>query len=189
MSARILEQLDKRSTRSRDPPQDNLRAPSGSSWKGLIPGGVRFDLPAGFDVAGEVEAAVRDFDKIADISLKNTLLLDRLEGTGRLTTQTARDHGALGFVARASGIDADVRRDHPFAAYVGLTFRVPVLESGDVRARTLIPVEEARESARLIRQVAEKLPGGPLAVEMPPLPAFRPAFGLVEGWRAGSFTG
>jgi Ni,Fe-hydrogenase III large subunit len=150
---------------------------------GLIPGGVRFDLAAGLDVAAEVEAAIGDFDEIVDISLKNTLLLDRLEGTGRLTTQTARDHGALGFVARASGIDRDVRRDHPFAAYDELTFRVPVLESGDVRARTLIRVEETRESVRLIRQVAEKLPGGPLVVEMPPLPAFRPAFGLVEGWR------
>jgi hypothetical protein len=58
-----------------------------------------------------------------------------------------------------------------------------VLESGDVRARTLIRVEETRESARLIRQVAQKLPGGPLLAEMAPLPAFRPAFGLVEGWR------
>jgi len=149
----------------------------------LLPGGVRFDLPADFDVAAEVEAAVRDFDEIVDISLKNTLLLDRLEGTGRLTTQTARDHGALGFVARASGIDLDVRRDHPFAAYDELTFRVPVLESGDVRARTLIRVEETRESSRLIRQVAEKLPGGPLVADMPSLPAFRPAFGIVEAWR------
>jgi len=39
-----------------------------------------------------------------------------LEGTGRLTHQTAHDHGVLGFVARASGIDCDARRDHPFAA-------------------------------------------------------------------------
>jgi NADH:ubiquinone oxidoreductase subunit D len=36
-----------------------------------------------------------------------------------------RDHGALGFVARASGIDQDVRRDHPFAAYDELNFQVP----------------------------------------------------------------
>ena len=150
---------------------------------GLVPGGVRFDLPAGFDVAGEVEAALRDFDEIVDISLKNTLLLDRVEGTGRLTTQTARDHGALGFVARASGIDQDVQRDHPFAAYDELTLRVPVFQTGDVKARTLVRVEEARESTRLVRQVVEKLPSGPLAVEMPRLAGFEPAFGMVEGWR------
>jgi Ni,Fe-hydrogenase III large subunit len=118
-----------------------------------------------------------------EISLNNTLLLDRLEGTGRLTTETAGDHGALGFVARASGLDVDVRRDHRFAAYGELEFRVPVLDSGDVKARTVVRVEEARESARLVRQVVGRLPGGSLAVGMPSLPAFEPAFGMVEGWR------
>jgi Ni,Fe-hydrogenase III large subunit len=59
---------------------------------GLLPGGVRFDLPDDLDVAAEVEAAVRDFDEIVDISLKNTLLLDRLEGAGRLTTPTVSEH-------------------------------------------------------------------------------------------------
>jgi Ni,Fe-hydrogenase III large subunit len=45
-----------------------------------------------------------------DICLRNTLVMDRLAGTGRLFERTARDHGVLGFVARASGIDRDVRR-------------------------------------------------------------------------------
>jgi len=44
-------------------------------------------------------------------------------------------------------------------------------------------VEEARESARLIRRRLETLPAGPLAVDVPPLPPFAPAFSLVEGWR------
>src|SRR5439155_1592916 len=83
---------------------------------------------------------------------------------GCLTTQTARDHGVLGFVARASGLDIDARRDHPFAAYAELAFRVPVFESGDVKARTLARVEEAREAVGLIRQALERMPGGPLAV-------------------------
>jgi Ni,Fe-hydrogenase III large subunit/Ni,Fe-hydrogenase III component G len=150
---------------------------------GLVPGGVTFDLPAGAEVASEVEDSVRDFQEIAELSLENTLVLDRLEGAGRLSTQTARDHGALGFIARASGIDVDVRRDHPFAAYDELSFEVPVFESGDVKARTLMRVEEARQSARLIRQVMDKLPDGPLAEAMPRLPAFETAFSMVEGWR------
>jgi len=150
---------------------------------GLVPGGVAHDLPPDLDLTAEVEAAVRDFDEIAQISLGNTLVLDRLEGTGRLTSRTARDHGVLGYVARASGIDADVRRDHPFAAYAELTFRVPVFESGDVKARALLRVEEVRESARLIRQAVERMPQGLLAAPLGPVPAFDPAFGLVEGWR------
>jgi Ni,Fe-hydrogenase III large subunit len=141
------------------------------------------DAPPGVDVAAEVEAALRDFDEIVALSLRNTLVADRLDGTGRLTARTARDHGVLGFVARASGLDADVRRDHPFAAYAELPPRVVVLEGGDVRARTLVRVEEARESARLIRAALATLPPGPLAAEVGRLPAFAPAFSLVEGWR------
>jgi len=150
---------------------------------GLVPGGVTMEAPAGVDVAAEVDAAVRDFDEIVGLSLGNTLVADRLDGTGRLTLRTARDHGVLGPVARASGIDADVRRDHPFAAYAELAPRVVVHESGDARARTLVRVEEARESARLIRRALETLPEGPLAVEIDRLPAGGPAFSLVEGWR------
>jgi Ni,Fe-hydrogenase III large subunit len=150
---------------------------------GLVPGGIAHNLPPDLDLAAEVEAAVRDFNEVVRISLDNSLVLDRLEGTGRLTSQTARDHGVLGYVARASGIDADVRRDHPFAAYAGLTFQVPVFESGDVKARALVRVEEARESARLIRQVLERMPEGPLAAPLGTVPAFEPAFGMVEGWR------
>jgi Ni,Fe-hydrogenase III large subunit/Ni,Fe-hydrogenase III component G len=150
---------------------------------GVVPGGVGMDLPRDLDLVREVESALRDFDEIVALTLRNTLVMDRLEGTGRLTTRTARDHGVLGYVARASGIDADVRRDHPFAAYGALTFRVPVLETGDVKARALVRVEEARESVGLIRQAVEGLPPGPLQATLPRLPAWHPAFGMVEGWR------
>jgi Ni,Fe-hydrogenase III large subunit/Ni,Fe-hydrogenase III component G len=150
---------------------------------GIVPGGVGADIPAGLDLPAEVEAAVRDFEEIVGPTLENTLVLDRLDGTGRLTTRTARDHGVRGYVARASGIDADVRRDHPFAAYDRLAFRVPVHTSGDVKARTLVRVEEVRESVALIRQAVDRLPAGPLTASLPALPAFAPAFSLVEGWR------
>jgi NADH:ubiquinone oxidoreductase subunit D len=56
----------------------------------------------------------------------------------------------VGMVARASGIDADARRDAPFAPYERSSVRVPVYETGDVWARTMVRLDEARESARLI---------------------------------------
>ena len=152
---------------------------------GVVPGGVGHDLPAGLDLPGELQSARRDFDEIVGLALENTLVMDRLEGTGQLSTRIARDHGVLGYVARASGIDADVRRDHPFAAYRDLEVRVPVFESGDVKARTLVRVEEVRESVRLIGEAVARLPAGPLAAPLGALPAFAPAFGLVEGWRGG----
>jgi len=150
---------------------------------GVVPGGVRFDLPEGLDLSAELYLILADFNEIVDISLKNTMLTDRLEGTGCLTRQTAVDHGALGYVARASGVDIDARRDHPFAAYGELDFKVPVYESGDVYARTMMRVEEAAQSVSLIRQASKRLAPGPLATLLGQLPPFEPAFGIVEGWR------
>jgi Ni,Fe-hydrogenase III large subunit/Ni,Fe-hydrogenase III component G len=150
---------------------------------GVVPGGVRFDLPDGLDLSAELYLILADFNEIVDISLKNTMLTDRLEGTGCLTRQTAVDHGALGYVARASGVDIDARRDHPFAAYGELDFKVPVYESGDVYARTMMRVEEAAQSVSLIRQASKRLAPGPLAAPLGLAPAFEPAFGIVEGWR------
>jgi Ni,Fe-hydrogenase III large subunit len=100
-----------------------------------------------------------------------------------LSTERARDHGALGYVARGSGLDVDARRDHPFAAYPQLHFRVPVQSSGDVKARTLVRVEEVRESAALIEQAFQMLPAGASVARVPAPEPFTAAFGIVEGWR------
>jgi Ni,Fe-hydrogenase III large subunit/Ni,Fe-hydrogenase III component G len=150
---------------------------------GVIPGGVGFDLPNDLDLSAELYSILADFNEVVDISLQNTMLTDRLEGTGCLTKQTASDHGALGYVARASGVDTDARRDHPFAAYGELDFKVPVYESGDVYARTMIRVKEATQSVALIRQASKRLAPGPLAAPLGQLAPFMPAFGMVEGWR------
>ena len=149
----------------------------------IVPGGVGHELPTGLDLAAELNSALADFNEIVEIALQNTILMDRLEGAGQLTTKTAMDHGALGYVARASGIDVDARRDHPFAAYSELKFRVPIFESGDVYARTMMRVDEAAESVSLIRQAVAQMPDGPLAAPLGMMPAFEPAFGIVEGWR------
>jgi Ni,Fe-hydrogenase III large subunit len=150
---------------------------------GVVPGGVGHDLPADLNPAAELDEVSADFNEVVAISLSNTMLLDRLEGTGQLSTPTARDHGVLGYVARASGIDVDVRRDHPYAAYPWLKFNVPVFEAGDVYARAMVRVEEVRESVGLIKQALAALPGGVTIAPLGQLPAWEPAFGLVEGWR------
>lgn len=152
---------------------------------GIVPGGVRQDLPGDLDLPAELDTLLQDFNEVVEICLRNTILMDRLEGAGKLTRQTAADHGVLGYIARASGIDVDARRDHPFAAYgeLQLPWKVPVYESGDVYARTMVRVEEVRESVSLIREAFHRLPVGALSVPLGPLPDFEPAFGIVEGWR------
>ena len=111
------------------------------------------------------------------------MVLERLQGTGRLFTHTAREMQVVGLVGRASGIDADLRRDAPFAAYGELGVRAAVYETGDVLARTMVRVDEIRESARLIRAAVAGTPDGPTRAPLPPLPTGGHAFGLVEAWR------
>jgi Ni,Fe-hydrogenase III large subunit/Ni,Fe-hydrogenase III component G len=146
-------------------------------------GGLTRDLDIPLGLPTHIRAALDDFDEIVAICVTNTLLMDRLEATGKLSAELARDHGVLGYVARASGLDLDVRRDHPFAAYQELDFRVPVYTSGDVKARTLVRLDEIRESATLIDQVCRRLQPGAVRVDVPRPEAFAAAFGCVEGWR------
>ena len=89
----------------------------------------------------------------------------------------------VGLVGRASGIDADVRRDAPFAAYGEAEVRVPLYETGDVWARTMVRIDEAREATRLIRTTARQGPEEATRVPLPPFTAGARAAGLVEAWR------
>ena len=154
---------------------------------GIIPGGVGHDLPAGLDLAAELGAVLSDFNEVVEICLGNSMLMDRLEGSGRLTLKTAKDHGVVGFIARASGIDTDVRRDHPYAAYSQLKFKVPVFDKGRCPLRAMVRVEEVRESVNLIRQALEQIPDTPITVEFGKLPPWQPAFSIVEAWRGALF--
>jgi len=131
----------------------------------------------------KLERIGRDFDEVVEICLANNMLRDRLRGAGKLERVLARDQGVVGVVARASGIDRDERRDHPFAAYGDLTFKVALEETGDVQGRALVRVAEFRESVLLIRHALEMMPGGELRAPQAPLPPRQSAFGLVEGWR------
>jgi Ni,Fe-hydrogenase III large subunit len=154
--------------------------------RGMIrPGGLTRDFPAGLNLPAELDTVKSEFEEVFELCWNNTMLRDRLRGTGRLSARTAMDHGVLGYVARASGIDRDARRDHPFAAYDRLRFNVPVFDGGDVEARTLVRSVEFRVSIGLIRQAIEGMPGGPFAAALPRLPEWESAFGLVEGWRGG----
>jgi Ni,Fe-hydrogenase III large subunit len=126
---------------------------------------------------------MRELEEIVRLSLENTMVLERLQGTGRLTTKTAREMQVVGMVARASGIDADARRDAPFAPYDRLGVKVPVYETGDVWARTMLRVDEARESSRLITAILRALPGGSVLTPLGALRSGEHATVVVEGWR------
>ena len=152
----------------------------------IVPGGVSMNPLSNkqiADVLNTIRRVQHDFDEVVAMALDNGLVMNRLHGTGVLNNPTARDLQVSGIVARASGIDADTRRDHPYAAYNKMRFKVPVFQDGDVLARLMVRVEEARESISMIALVLEGLPSGE---RIHPITTLRPgasAFGLVEGWR------
>jgi Ni,Fe-hydrogenase III large subunit/Ni,Fe-hydrogenase III component G len=151
----------------------------------VVPGGVAGPLAAA-DLEAAAAAVARlgaEFAEVAALCLDNTLVLERLQGTGRLTSATAREMQVVGLVGRASGLDADVRRDAPFAAYGELAVQVPVHTAGDVWARAVVRIDEAREAVRLIVEAARAAAPGPVRVPLGPLRTGDHAVGLVEAWR------
>lgn len=149
-------------------------------------GGCAVDLEARRldEVVAELDRIEQDFAELESIIFANASLTDRLETTGILKERTARDHGVMGVVGRASNINRDVRRDHPFAAYNDLTLKVPLYHYGDVRARLRVRMDEIHESVRLIGEVRTRIPQGPIMASpacMPDAGAW--ALSAVEGWR------
>lgn len=148
-------------------------------------GGVRHDLNDEQlkRVTNFLPTLRRDFEMIMDLILSSTSTIDRLETTGILQPQIARDLGIVGVAGRASGIDIDARRDHPYAAYDKVNFQVPVYQNGDVLHRLKVRADEVRESLSIIEQAIAQMPAGPVATKWKTLPTDRCALGFVEGWR------
>jgi Ni,Fe-hydrogenase III large subunit/Ni,Fe-hydrogenase III component G len=149
-------------------------------------GGVKRDLS--IDDLKVLRAHLRAFEKEFDDLIKLLIdagtFTDRVDGTGILTHQAAMDLGIVGIAARASGVDADLRRDHPLDAYEGLKFEVPVEDGGDVRARLMVRAREVEQSLRIVRQVLDEMPETPIAVRLPEeLPKSSSALGWAEGFR------
>jgi Ni,Fe-hydrogenase III large subunit/Ni,Fe-hydrogenase III component G len=149
-------------------------------------GGVTRDLPPqGRDVLrAHLRSFEKEFDDLITLLIDAGTFTDRVDGTGILSNQAARDLGIVGMAARASGVDADFRRDHPHDGYEGLRFEVPVEDGGDVRARLMVRAREVKQSLLILHQVFDGLPDTPVAAPFPErLPARASALGWVEAWR------
>jgi len=128
----------------------------------IIPGGVWEDLPDGWEPAVESILALmsRRIEEYEELLTFNPVFLERTRGVGVISKEVALALGASGPIARASGIDLDLRRDAPYEVYDKLTFDVPTLTEGDVYARYQVRMIEMRESLKILRQVVDGMPGG-----------------------------
>jgi len=149
-------------------------------------GGVTRDLPRkDLDVLrAHLSAFEKRFDDLITLLIDAGTFTDRVDATGILTNQAARDLGIVGMAARASGIDTDFRRDHPHGGYERLRFEVPVEVGGDVRARLMVRAREVEQSLSILHQALDTMPDSPIAAALPErLPARSSALGWAEAWR------
>lgn len=165
--------------RERERILDLLEAMTGArlTYNWIRPGGVPADLPDGF---GEgVRAFVRDFlpelPRYDTLLTQNPIFRIRCEGVGVISRQAALAFGASGPVARASGLDFDIRRTNPYEVYDRMKFDVPVRTEGDCMARYKVRMEEMLQSVRIVEQCLADMPGGDLMTKMPKV--FRPPAG------------
>ena len=152
-------------------------------------GGVRCDWGvAQIEAIRQLVAWLRpEFESLVGLIQASSSTRDRLETTGILKPETARDLGVVGLAGRASGVDRDLRRDFPHADYGRVTFTVPVYREGDVLRRMQVRIDEVRQSLSIIEQVIAALPEGATRVDVPAPPPNQVALGYVEGWRGEIF--
>ncbi|MGE5321726.1 MAG: NADH-quinone oxidoreductase subunit C [Actinomycetota bacterium] len=148
--------------------QASARVIGSRYWRGVaVPGGLTRDInPVAVEALHQaVVQAADEFARMSNIIMERPSVQNRFEGAGVLQHQVAADLGVVGIVARASNIDVDLRRDHAYGAYQGLTLEVPTLHYGDVLARARVRISEAAISARLILQTLDQLQPGPVRAD------------------------
>ncbi|MCC7387461.1 MAG: NADH-quinone oxidoreductase subunit D [Phycisphaerales bacterium] len=133
---------------------------------------------------------------IADLEalvLRNRIFMDRTQGVGVVSEADATAWSLSGPIARASGVKRDLRKDAPYLCYAdnwdgqgaqAVKFSVPIARDGDVYARFLVRLEELKQSVKIIDQLIDNIPAGPVnaGVESnavkPPKPD---VYGSIEG--------
>lgn len=150
-------------------------------------GGVARDLPEGvLQKTRELvfERLTRKIDELEAYITNNEIVRGRAEGVGILTAEQAIAYSAAGPVLRASGVPYDLRRADPYSIYDRFDFDVAVRYHGDVYDRYLIRIDEIRQSIRILQQVINQIPEGPIQEGKPQYQVRVPAgesYGRVEG--------
>lgn len=148
-------------------------------------GGMGFDLPEGWvEQARDVCKAIEDAHAELDLMLtKNRIFVRRMVGAAPITKENAINWGFTGPCLRAAGVAMDTRVWSPYYLYDQVDWDVPVGDRGDSYDRYMVRMEEIRQSVRIIRQVLDNIPSGPVKVDDPTvsLPKKEDVYGNIEG--------
>lgn len=128
-------------------------------------GGVRYDLPAGWDAQcrSTIDVIEQRLFEYEEMLRDNAFFEMRTRNVGVISKELAQDVGVSGPLLRASGVNFDLRRDQPYSSYEDFDFKVPVDQDGDCHARYRVRMAEFRESIKIVRQALDKLPEGQIS--------------------------
>jgi NADH-quinone oxidoreductase subunit D len=138
----------------------------------------------------DLPGAIRDLETLV---YRNRIFIDRTQGIGVLSKEDAIAWSQTGPIARASGVPYDVRKAEPYLCYAdnwdgqgaeAVKFRVPIADAGDVYARFQVRLEEIRESMKIIDQLIDRIPRGPVDVfadSKMVKPSKKDVYGSIEG--------
>jgi NADH-quinone oxidoreductase subunit D len=127
-------------------------------------GGLQYE--AYDELEADTERFCKDFETKVDeyetLLTENRIWIGRTKGIGVISAEDAIAIGATGPVIRASGIEWDIRKAAPYAAYDQYKFDIPTGKNGDTYDRYLVRMEEMRQSSRICLQAIQNIPTGPI---------------------------
>jgi NADH-quinone oxidoreductase subunit D len=127
-------------------------------------GGLQYE--AYDELEADTERFCKDFETKVDeyetLLTENRIWIGRTKGIGVISAEDAIAIGATGPVIRASGVEWDIRKAAPYAAYDQYKFDIPTGKNGDTYDRYLVRMEEMRQSSRICLQAIQNIPTGPI---------------------------
>jgi NADH-quinone oxidoreductase subunit D len=132
-------------------------------------GGVKQDLPRGAiqmsrDLVPRMRERLKEYN---DLILGNEIFAARTKGVGVLPADVACSYGVSGALLQAAGVPEDSRKTEPYLFYDQVDFDVPTGRNGDCFDRYATLLARIGESLRIIEQVNERIPPGPVNVRLP----------------------
>ena len=134
-------------------------------------GGLKDDLPKGWIESSHtaMDKLLAFCDEMEDLLVGNEIFQGRTRGIGVIPAEVALSYGLSGANLRASGVDWDLRRDNcpPGLVYDQADWKVWTHPDGDCFARTWVRLQETREAAKIVKQLLDTIPSGPVMAKVP----------------------
>lgn len=137
----------------------------------IVPGGLMEDVEENFvkdtrEFCEYFKPLIEEYERLLS---GNIIIQERTKGVGILPPDLARSYGVTGPTLRASGVDYDVRKSHPYGVYSRFEWKTAVSDGCDSWARYKVRLEEMRQSLKIIEQALVLMPKeGPVRAKIPP---------------------